>query len=155
MFGPMRAALFFSLIWGLHSSPFNLDRTLLAVFLISAVRSSSSCLVSEGRATADEMSGWEPRPHPSPPPTHAHRPPLSLSRPCRSRTHSRLGWGQPGWHYAVFSLAPHPLTASRCSPGSLPPGAANQPCPAKSLSQARGPGGLVRARVNGPEVRDG
>lgn len=34
---------------GPHSSPFNLDRTLLAVFLMSAVRSSSSCLVSEGR----------------------------------------------------------------------------------------------------------
>lgn len=40
-------------------SPFNLDRTLFAVFLMSAVRSSSSCLVSagEGKQGSENLDG--------------------------------------------------------------------------------------------------
>lgn len=49
-----KADLFPSLVRGGHLSPFNLDRTLLAVFLMSVVRSSSSCLVSEGEARGRE-----------------------------------------------------------------------------------------------------
>ena len=125
-----KAQLFFSLVRGLQSSPFNLDRTLLAVFLMSAVRSSSSCLVSEEGARVGNKSGQTPDLL-SPSPQLPH-----------SSTHSRLGWGRPGWRYAVFSLAPRPLTASQCSPGSLPPGAANWLYPAKSSGQTRASTGL-------------
>jgi len=37
----------FLTVWSLQNLPFNLARTLLAVFLISAIKSSSSCLTSE------------------------------------------------------------------------------------------------------------
>ena len=79
MFGPTRAQLFSSLVWGLHSSPFNLDRTLLAVFLMSAVRSSSSCLVSGDRAREDDTYGWEPRP-PTPLPYLSNPIPLTATQ---------------------------------------------------------------------------
>lgn len=65
-------------------------------------------------------------------------------QPSRSSTHSHLGWGRPGWRYAVFSLVPRPLTASQCSPGSLPPEAANWLYPAKSLGQTRASRGLSK-----------
>lgn len=52
-----------------------------------------------------------PRGAPSPPP----------ARPPRPHTHSRRGWGQPGWRCAASSPAPRPPTASRCSRGSPPP----------------------------------
>lgn len=45
--------------------------------------------------------------------------------PCSS-THSHQGWGRREWRCAVSSLAPHLQTVSRCSLGSLPPGAGNQ-----------------------------
>ena len=143
-----KAQLFFSLVRGLQSSPFNLDRTLLAVFLMSAVRSSSSCLVSEEGARGGNKSGQTPDLL-SPSPQLPH-----------SSTHSRLGWGRPGWRYAVFSLAPRPLTASQCSPGSLPPGAANWLYPAKSSGQTRastgrspGSGKWARPRGTGNRPR--
>ena len=37
---------YFLTMWSLQNLPFNLARTLLAVFLISAIKSSSSCLTS-------------------------------------------------------------------------------------------------------------
>ena len=132
-----KAGLFPSLVRGWHFSPFNLDRTLLAVFLMSVVRSSSSCLVSEGEARGRE--GWVRR---------LGGTPASFcpsSQPPSSSTHSHPGWGRPGWHCAVFSLVPHPLTASQCSPGSLPPGAANWLYPAKSSGQTKGFGGSAQS----------
>lgn len=65
---------FSDLMWGrelfavaeLRSSPFNLDRTLFAVFLMSAVRSSNSCLVSggEGKLGGENRGGaLGPGPH--------------------------------------------------------------------------------------------
>lgn len=81
-----RAGFSFSLVEGLQSSPFNLDRTLLAVFLMSAVRSSSSCLVSEGRGKMGEKSGWAPRPFPAP----------SHSRPAAALTLIWVGGSQDG-----------------------------------------------------------
>lgn len=77
--------------------------------------------------------------------------PSPLGLPAGLHTYSRQGWGRPGWHCAVFSPAPHPLTAFQCSLGSLPPGAANLLEPSKARARQGDPGDSARVQGNGPD----